>query len=596
MDGNNGNYLFEGLPADHYLVHVSDTNAVLIDYVKTPSGSDSGQNNNNQLDPYAINLPTNGQNLTADFGYAKVDRPNTGVIGNQVWIESDGNGVFDPADGDVGQAGVTVDLYKDGSYYGTTTTGASGDYSFTSLPPGNYETQVSDDFNVLDKYSPTVLGPNPGEDNNNQAQPYALALPQRTTDLTADFGFVDGGTSQSDSTIGNLVWLDINGDGLYTSDEPGIGDVSVELWFDTNKNGVVDAGDIPVGTEFTSDTVGIGGANYLFEGEYPTGDYLVRVTDVNNVLDNLTPTVGPNTGADFNSQTLPYAITDFNPNGAGGDIDLTADFGNAPAASNYTVVKELVSHSWPPDPARPKEDVVFDITITNTGGTWLAVVPLQDDFDPEYLQFKSADTAPNDVDTVTGLLTWDDITLAPGQDLAPLASFTVKVTFEALKDTTGLTNGVTVNTATVANAWADPDGPDDPLGPDIPLPEKSDDAGIQIILPTGLAMASFAAEWQDAEVLVTWTTLSELDIVGFNVQRSHSGAEFVTLNPELFVAASAGSNGGNIYDFRDTSALLGEAYQYRLEIMLSDGHVQRYGLQELVLAAPFRTYLGFMTN
>ncbi len=88
LDGFNGNYQFTGLPSGNYLVHVSDTNAVLIDYVKSVLGT-PGQDNNNQADPYAasINLPLGAVNLMADFGYVKIDRPNTSVIGNQVWLE-----------------------------------------------------------------------------------------------------------------------------------------------------------------------------------------------------------------------------------------------------------------------------------------------------------------------------------------------------------------------------------------------------------------------------------------------------------------------------------------------------------------------------
>ncbi|MBK7204113.1 SdrD B-like domain-containing protein [Candidatus Amarolinea dominans] len=77
-----GNYLFSGVPGGRYLVHVSDTNAVLFDYTKSPLGA-AGVNNNNQADPYAINLAPGGSNTTADFGYYPLDRSNIGVIGNQ---------------------------------------------------------------------------------------------------------------------------------------------------------------------------------------------------------------------------------------------------------------------------------------------------------------------------------------------------------------------------------------------------------------------------------------------------------------------------------------------------------------------------------
>ena len=196
VGANTGNYLFTGVPGGKYLAHVSDTNAVLNDYFKSVLGSQPGQDNNNQADPYAITLAAGGSNLTADFGYVRASRPNTGVIGNQVWLERDGNGLFAPADGDLGVAGVTVALLQGGAVIATTTTGASGDYSFTGLPAGTYAVTVTDVYNVMLGYDLTALGPQPGQDNNHQAQPYPVVLPADGVNLTADFGYITGSGGQ----------------------------------------------------------------------------------------------------------------------------------------------------------------------------------------------------------------------------------------------------------------------------------------------------------------------------------------------------------------------------------------------------------------
>ncbi len=196
----NGDYDFTGLPAGTYLVQVTDTQRVLDDYTLAKLGPNPGQDNNNQKQPYAINLPANGNNSTADFGYLKFGPPGKlGIIGNQVWFERVINGIYSLDNGDRGIAGVTVDLRKDGVFYKRTTTGASGDYIFTSLPAGNYSVLVSDINGVLSTnaralaattYIPTVPGPNPGQDNNNQVpQPYSIILPNGGTNLTADFGY-----------------------------------------------------------------------------------------------------------------------------------------------------------------------------------------------------------------------------------------------------------------------------------------------------------------------------------------------------------------------------------------------------------------------
>jgi hypothetical protein len=195
VGADTGNYLFTGVPAGKYLVHVSDTNAVLNDYERGPLGS-AGVDNHSQSDPYAITLAAGGSVLTADFGYVRASRPDIGVIGNQVWLETDGNGVFDPADGDLGVAGVTVALLQGGSVIAQTTTGASGDYSFVGLPAGTYAVTVTDVFNVMLGYDKTVLGPVPGADNNHQAQPYTVVLGANGVNLTADFGYITGSGGQ----------------------------------------------------------------------------------------------------------------------------------------------------------------------------------------------------------------------------------------------------------------------------------------------------------------------------------------------------------------------------------------------------------------
>ncbi|PKO21245.1 MAG: hypothetical protein CVU38_15710, partial [Chloroflexi bacterium HGW-Chloroflexi-1] len=326
LDAQGGNYLFTGVPAGRYLVHVSDTNAVLTDYARSPLGV-AGVNNHNQADPYPVHLVNPGDsNRTADFGYYQVDRPNVGVIGNQVWVEPNDNGLFDVLQGDFGQPGVTVELLNAaGAVIATTTTGASGDYAFVHLAGGTYKVRVSDAYNVLAGYNPSIV-PTPGADSTNKAQPYTVALPAGGYNLTADFGYTGGGGGQGTGTIGNLIWEDLNADGTYQAGEPGIGNVTVQLWYDADNSCTLNTGDFLVETQTSSGTVTLGG-NYKFErNDLPAGNYLVRVTDSNTVLVGYTQSQGTNPGADNNSQLQPYCIVGF----AGSDLNgsnLTADFG-----------------------------------------------------------------------------------------------------------------------------------------------------------------------------------------------------------------------------------------------------------------------------
>ncbi|NOZ51324.1 MAG: hypothetical protein GXP37_14970 [Chloroflexi bacterium] len=95
-----------------------DTNAELIDTINAPLGA-ADTNDNNQADPYAVNLAQGATVLTADSGYFAASRDDDGVLGNQVRVESDYDGLFAPANGDdFDQPGVTVDFYRNGAYSG----------------------------------------------------------------------------------------------------------------------------------------------------------------------------------------------------------------------------------------------------------------------------------------------------------------------------------------------------------------------------------------------------------------------------------------------------------------------------------------------
>jgi hypothetical protein len=173
--------------------------------------------NNSQTQPYDVTLLASGSVLTADFGYFKGGGGGSGdpvgIIGNQVWHDLNGNGLYEPGLNETGIAGVTVDLHLSGSLVATTTTGASGNYIFTDLAAGTYTVTVSDNAGVLTDYQVTQPGPTPGADNNNQVQPYTIVLPADAFNFTADFGYVQP------ATIGDFLFVDFNGNGIQDPGE-----------------------------------------------------------------------------------------------------------------------------------------------------------------------------------------------------------------------------------------------------------------------------------------------------------------------------------------------------------------------------------------
>ena len=302
------------MPQGRYLVHVSDTNAVLIDFSKSPLGNQTADGTN-KADPFAVNLATAGAtDLKADFGYYQNPGPAVGVIGNQVWIESIPNGIFDPLQGDFGQPGVTIELLDaNGQGIATTTTGASGDYSFVHLPAGSYQVQVTDDADVLLGYPVTVLGPVPGADNNNQQQPYGVDLATGGYNVTADFGYLKPSVL---GAIGDFVWYDSDRDGVQDVGEPGIPNVRMALYLNLDGNDQLNPGV----DRLVANTVTDADGGYLFPSLQP-GTYFVDVVDASNpnglLLGVYKHTLGPQSSSD---PTAPIQL-------ASGVIHRAADFG-----------------------------------------------------------------------------------------------------------------------------------------------------------------------------------------------------------------------------------------------------------------------------
>lgn len=260
---SSGNYLFTGLPADDYDVVVRDNNNVLEAFQPTVDGT-PGVDGTNQVQGLTVSLGAGEAFVSADFGYIPLVA-DAGTIGNQLWLDTDGDGIFDPDDSEKGIPGVIVVLQNaSGTPIMTTTTNSDGTYSFDSLPAGDYTVVVP---NTPPGLVPTVLG-TPGADNNNQGTSYAVSLSEDEIDMTGDFGFA------VPASIGDFIWYDVDGDGIQDPDEGGLANVTVVL-YDIN------------GTPIFTTTTDINGS-YLFD-ELSPGTYSVGVVAG---VDGLTATSG----------------------------------------------------------------------------------------------------------------------------------------------------------------------------------------------------------------------------------------------------------------------------------------------------------------
>ena len=249
-----GNYDFPDLTAGTYNVQVIESTipANLQTAPGTPVGS---------LSPTIV-LPTGGTE-EQDFGYV----PNTGTaaIGDTVYADQDGDGVQDP--GEAGIADVTVNLISAGpdGVFGTadditeqtTTTTADGGYLFTNVTPGEYIVVVDSADPDISGYSPTT---GPGSEGDFVSDPVSVLADDIKTDV--DFGF----------------------------DNPNVFSYSDKLWNDTNEDGDVNPGELPI-AGVTVDLIDSSGnivatvtsgedGEFTFAG-IENGNYTVVITDEN---------------------------------------------------------------------------------------------------------------------------------------------------------------------------------------------------------------------------------------------------------------------------------------------------------------------------
>ena len=291
---NNGNYLFTDLPEGDYTVTVT----------QGPEGSTL-----TTPQSFNIGLDEGEDYLLADFGFEPA--PELGSIGDLVWSDLDGDGVRDA--GELGIAGVIVSItYPDGSTESTATNGF-GEYIFDGLEEGSYA---------------VVVGDGPEGSTLTTQGGYEVDLSEGEDFLAADFGFEP---AEELGSIGDLVWMDLNGNGVRDTGEPGIGGIVVTL---TN-------GEVTLAT--TTDNNG----NYLFS-DLPADNYTVTV------------------GEGSEGATLTTAGS-YDVNLAEGQDFLTADFGFEPAPElgsiGDTVFSDLNGNGTQDDGEVGLPNIVVTLTL-----------------------------------------------------------------------------------------------------------------------------------------------------------------------------------------------------------------------------------------
>lgn len=342
---------------------------------------------------YVNTIPSGA--ITADDGVTNND-PTTDTLivgdlfslGNRVWFDTNNNSVIDV--GEQGVDNVTVQLYRadgggnpTGPVLATRVTSQGGYYRFDNLAPGDYVvvipasqfdtgaplagyqssgTTIDNAGNITEAPSPdpnndidnddngervtsgafagaviskaVTLGPAANEPTNDTDAPFpnpAGEAPNDRSNRTVDFGFYR-------QELGNLVFVDVNTNGVYNSGVDTLVDGAVVRLYSGDGTTEINVG--PDGILGTADdapggvTTGPTGA-YLFSG-LPQGSYIVRVTPPAGHISTIDT-------ANIGDTNNPNNNIDNNDNGvgtAGGTVSsnpVTLTPGSAGAASNNIV-------------------------------------------------------------------------------------------------------------------------------------------------------------------------------------------------------------------------------------------------------------------
>ncbi len=258
-----GQYLFVNLVGGNYTILFNNIPSGFTFTTQEVSYTNTGSNANANGWTSAINLNTN--NFTIDAGIIPtVVGASNASLGDKVWYDVNANGIQDPIE--TGLVGIQVKLLTaSNAIIATTTTDGLGNYLFTNLQAGNYIVQFIMPLGYAaspNVTSNTALNSDGVAINANTYATPIINLAASQNKMDVDQGFYN---VTANAAIGNIVWNDVNNNGIQESGEPGMPGISVTLF---NASGAVMA---------TTTTNANG--NYLFSN-VTAGAYFINFSNL----------------------------------------------------------------------------------------------------------------------------------------------------------------------------------------------------------------------------------------------------------------------------------------------------------------------------
>ena len=206
-----------------------------------------------------------------------------GTLSNRVWNDLDGDGVQDPDE--PGITGVMVQATAANSISYAAPTDATGIYAFALLPAGAYTLTV-DESTIPSQYEFVTTAR-----VHTATVVEGLAAQSTTADSDADFGYKARSIS-----LGDTIWYDADGDGVQDSGEPGLGNITLDLYLDDGDS-VFEPVPALGSDSYVGSTVSNAAGAYMLDVPV-AGTYFVDVTDDYGLLMGLSHSVGSHSISD----------------------------------------------------------------------------------------------------------------------------------------------------------------------------------------------------------------------------------------------------------------------------------------------------------
>ena len=276
-------------------------------------------------------------------------------ITGTVFLDQNNNGIQNGADS--GIAGVTIELLdNNGIVAATTTTDATGNYSFTNLVPGNYSVrEPSQPPGTSNGITTPGAVPNGGTSGTATTPATVPSIIGTTTKITLPPNTVSSGNNFAEipdgRTLSGQVFLDYNGNGILNGPDHGIGGQTINLTgTDINGN--------PVSRSTTTANDG----SYSFTG-LPEGTYVVTQPNQPAGTTNGITSAGSTGGTATGIGTVPSAISGISLVG-GNTVSANNNFAEAPnAAPDLAIAKTHTPSSF----GQGSSTGYFTITPSNIG-------------------------------------------------------------------------------------------------------------------------------------------------------------------------------------------------------------------------------------